>query len=235
MSIADNVARIRAEMAAAARAAGKDPAAITLVAASKMNDAARVREAIAAGVDVCGENRVQEMLEKQAQGAYEGAPLHFIGHLQKNKVKQVVGLASLIHGVDSLALLEVIDRCAEKRGMTQEVLLEVNIGAEESKSGFAPEEIPAALSSAAAFSHIRVRGLMCIPPAGRSEEENRLFFTKMNKLFVDNSGKKYDNVSMDFLSMGMSADFACAIACGSNMVRVGSAIFGPRPYQKQET
>ena len=235
MSIAENVARIRAEMAAAAREAGRDPAEITLVAASKMNDAARVREAIAAGVDVCGENRVQEMLEKQAQGAYEGAPLHFIGHLQKNKVKQVVGLASLIHGVDSLALLEVIDRCAEKRGLTQDLLLEVNIGAEESKSGFAPEEIPAALSAAASFSHIRVRGLMCIPPAGRSEEENRLFFTKMNKLFVDNSGKKYDNVRMDFLSMGMSADFACAIACGSNMVRVGSAIFGPRPYQKQET
>ena len=235
MSIAENVARIRAEMAVAAREAGRDPAEITLVAASKMNDAARVREAIAAGVDVCGENRVQEMLEKQAQGAYEGAPLHFIGHLQKNKVKQVVGLASLIHGVDSLALLEVIDRCAEKRGLTQDLLLEVNIGAEESKSGFAPEEIPAALSAAAAFSHIRVRGLMCIPPAGRGEEENRLFFTKMNKLFVDNSGKKYDNVRMDFLSMGMSADFACAIACGSNMVRVGSAIFGPRPYQKQET
>ena len=235
MSIAENVARIRAEMAAAAREAGKDPAEITLVAASKMNGADRVREAIAAGVDACGENRVQEMLEKQAQGAYEGAPLHFIGHLQKNKVKQVVGLASLIHGVDSLALLEVIDRCAEKRGVTQDVLLEVNIGAEESKSGFAPEEIPAALSAAAGFSHIRVRGLMCIPPAGRGEEENRLNFTKMNKLFVDNSGKKYDNVRMDFLSMGMSADFACAIACGSNMVRVGSAIFGPRPYQKQET
>ena len=235
MSISENVARIRREIAAAARAAGREPGEITLVAASKMNDAQRVREAIAAGVDVCGENRVQEMLEKQAQGAYEGAPLHFIGHLQKNKVKQVVGLASLIHGVDSLALLEVIDRCAEKRGLTQDVLLEVNIGAEASKSGFAPEEIPEALSSAAAFSHIRVRGLMCIPPAGRSEEENRLNFTKMNKLFVDNSGKKYDNVSMDFLSMGMSADFACAIACGANMVRVGSAIFGLRPYQIPET
>jgi len=235
MSIRENVERIRAEIAAAARATGRNPAEITLVAASKMNDAARVREAIAAGVDVCGENRVQEMLEKQAQGAYEGAPLHFIGHLQKNKVKQVVGLASLIHGVDSLALLEVINRCAEKRDLTQDVLLEVNIGAEETKSGFAPEEIPEALSSAAAFSHIRVRGLMCIPPAGRGEEENRLNFTKMNKLFVDNSGKKYDNISMDFLSMGMSADFACAIACGSNMVRVGSAIFGPRPYQMQET
>ncbi|MBR5343454.1 MAG: YggS family pyridoxal phosphate-dependent enzyme [Oscillospiraceae bacterium] len=235
MSIADNVARIRAEIEAAARAAGRDPAEITLVAASKMNGAERVREAIAAGVAVCGENRVQEMLEKQAQGAYEGAALHFIGHLQKNKVKQVVGLASLIHGADSLALLEVIERCAEKRGLTQDVLLEVNIGAEASKSGFAPEEIPSALAAAAAFSHIRVRGLMCIPPAGLGEEENRLNFTKMNKLFVDNGGKKYDNISMDFLSMGMSADFACAIACGSNMVRVGSAIFGPRPYQIPET
>ena len=235
MSITENVARIRAEIAAAAVAAGRKPEEITLVAASKMNDAERVREAIAAGVDVCGENRVQEMLEKQAQGAYEGAALHFIGHLQKNKVKQVVGLASLIHSVDSLALLEVIDRCAEKRGLTQDVLLEVNIGAEASKSGFAPEEIPAALAGAAALSHIRVRGLMCIPPAGLSREENRLNFTKMNKLFVDNGEKKYDNVSMDFLSMGMSADFADAIACGSNMVRVGSAIFGPRPYQIPET
>ena len=234
MSITENVAKIRAEIAQAARAAGREPGEITLVAASKMNDAQRVREAIAAGVDACGENRVQEMLEKQAQNAYEGAPLHFIGHLQKNKVKQVVGLASLIHGVDSLALLEVIDRCAAARELTQDVLLEVNIGAEASKSGFAPEEIPDALAKAADFSHIRVRGLMAIPPAGRPEEENRLFFTKMNKLFVDNSRKKYDNVSMDFLSMGMSADFASAIACGSNMVRVGSGIFGPRPYQMQQ-
>ncbi len=235
MSITENVASVRAGIAAAARAAGRDPAAIILIAASKMNDADRVREAIAAGVDACGENRVQEMLEKQKQGAYEGAPLHFIGHLQKNKVRQVVGLASLIHGADSLGLLAQIERCAAARDLTQDVLLEVNVGAEATKSGFAPEEIPEALSSAAAFSHIRVRGLMAIPPAGLSEEENRLNFTKMNKLFVDNSGKKYDNVSMDFLSMGMSADYALAIACGANMVRVGSAIFGPRPYQLQES
>ncbi len=235
MSITENVASVRAAIAAAARAAGRDPAEITLIAASKMNDAARVREAIAAGVDACGENRVQEMLEKQKQGAYEGAPLHFIGHLQKNKVKQVVGLASLIQGVDSLELLALIERCAAARGLTQDVLLEVNIGAEATKSGFAPAAVPEALSSAAAFSHVRVRGLMCIPPAGLSDEENRLNFTKMNKLFVDNGGKKYDNVSMDFLSMGMSADYAQAIACGANMVRVGSAIFGPRPYQLQES
>ena len=231
MSIGENVARIRAQIAEAALAAGRDPAEITLVAASKMNDAARVREAIAAGVDACGENRVQEMLEKQAQGAYEGAPLHFIGHLQKNKVRQVVGLASLIHGADSVALLEAVDRCAEKRGLTQDLLLEINIGGEASKSGFATEELPGALAAAAALPHIRVRGLMCIPPAGLGDGENRLNFTKMHKLFVDNGEKKYDNVSMDFLSMGMSADFACAIACGSNMVRVGSAIFGLRPYQ----
>ncbi len=231
MTIRENVARIRAEIDEAARAAGRDPGEIILVAASKMNGADRVREAIAAGVDACGENRVQEMLEKWEQGAYEGAPLHFIGHLQKNKVKQVVGRAALIHGADSVALLAEIERVAAARGLTQELLLEVNIGAEASKSGFAPEEVPAALEAAAGFSHIRVRGLMAIPPAGLPDDENRLNFTKMYKLFVDNAGKKYDNISMDFLSMGMSADFASAIACGANMVRVGSAIFGPRPYQ----
>lgn len=235
MSILENVANVRAQIAAAARAVGREPGEITLVAASKMNDAARVREAVAAGVDACGENRVQEMLEKQAQGAYEGAPLHFIGHLQKNKVRQVVGLASLIHGVDSVALLELIDRCAEKQGLRQDVLLEINIGGEETKSGFGPEELPAALAAATSLRHVFVRGLMCIPPAGRGSEENRRNFTKMKQLFVDNKAKKYDNISMDFLSMGMSGDFTEAIACGANMVRVGSAIFGPRPYQLTET
>ena len=230
MTIAENVARVRAEIDAAARAAGRDPKEILLLAASKMNDASRVREAIAAGVDLCGENRVQEMLEKNAQGAYEGVPLHFIGHLQKNKVRQVVGLAQLIHGVDSVALLQAISREAEKKGLTQDVLLEVNIGGEASKSGFSPEEIPAALEAAAGFGGIFVRGLMAIPPICQSPDENRPFFLSMQKLFVDNGRKKYDNVSMDFLSMGMSGDFAEAIACGANMVRVGTAIFGPRDY-----
>jgi hypothetical protein len=230
MSIAENVARVRAGMAAAAIAAGRDPKEILLVAATKMNSAERVREAIAAGVDICGENRVQEMLEKSAQGAYTGAPLHFIGHLQKNKVRQVVGLASLIHGVDSAALLEAISREAQKRSLRQEVLLEVNIGAEPSKSGFAPEELPAALEAAAGFGGIFVRGLMAIPPICASPDEIRPFFLAMRKLFVDNGRKKYDNVSMDFLSMGMSGDYAEAIACGANMVRVGTAIFGPRDY-----
>ena len=230
MTIAENVARVRAEIDAAARAAGRDPKEILLLAASKMNDASRVREAIAAGVDLCGENRVQEMLEKNAQGAYEGVPLHFIGHLQKNKVRQVVGLAQLIHGVDSVALLQAISREAEKKGLTQDVLLEVNIGGEASKSGFSPEEIPAALEAAAGFGGIFVRGLMAIPPICQSPDENRPFFLSMQKLFVDNGRKKYDNVSMDFLSMGMSGDFAEAVSCGANLVRVGSAIFGARHY-----
>lgn len=230
MTIAENVALVRENMNRAALAAGRDPGEILLLAASKMNDAARVRQAIAAGVDLCGENRVQEMLEKQAQGAYEGVPLHFIGHLQKNKVKQVVGRVSLIHGADSRELLEVVDRVAAARGLKQDLLLEVNIGGESSKSGFAPEEVAEALAFAAELPAVRVRGLMAIPPICESPDENRPFFLRMQQLFIDNSEKKYDNIRMDFLSMGMSGDYAEAIACGANLVRVGSAIFGPRQY-----
>ena len=230
MRIAENVAVVKANIRAAAIAAGRDPASVQLVAATKMNDADRVRQAIAAGVDICGENRVQEMLEKNSQGAYKGAPLHVIGHLQKNKVRQVVGLCALIHSVDSLSLLREISKTAEKRGITQDVLLEVNIGGEESKSGFSPEEIEPALEEAAKMTAVRVRGLMAIPPICEKPEENRPFFLKMQKLFVDNCGKKYDNISMDFLSMGMSGDYAEAVRCGANMVRVGTGIFGPRNY-----
>ena len=230
MTIAENVALVRENMDRAARAAGRDPKEILLLAATKMNDADRVRQAIAAGVDLCGENRVQEMLEKQAQGAYAGVPLHFIGHLQKNKVKQVVGLAELIHGADSLELLSLISRVAQARGLTQDVLLEVNIGGESAKSGFAPEEVPEALARAAALPALRVRGLMAIPPVCAAPEENRPFFLRMQQLFIDNSEKKYDNIRMDFLSMGMSGDYTEAIACGANLVRVGSGIFGPRQY-----
>ena len=149
MDITESVAQVKANIAAAAIKAGRRPEDISLVAASKMNDSGRVREAIAAGVRICGENRVQEMLEKQAQGAYEGAELHFIGHLQKNKVKQVVGLASLIQGADSLELIRLIDKTALSRGIVQDILLEVNIGAEASKSGFSPDELPFALDAIA--------------------------------------------------------------------------------------
>ena len=231
MSIAENVARIRSDIAEAAKAAGRDEKDILLIAATKMNDADRVREAIEAGVDICGENRVQEMLEKNALNAYAGAPLHFIGHLQKNKVKHVVGLAELIHGVDSIELLSVIDRSAAAKGIVQDVLLEVNIGGEESKSGFEPAKISDALEKASEFSSVRVRGLMTIPPICENSAEIMTYFDRMRQLFVDNGRKKYDNVFMDFLSMGMSADYREAIACGANMVRVGTAIFGRRIYK----
>lgn len=165
MSIQENIAEIRRRIAVACAECGRDPKEITLVGASKMNDAAACREAIAAGIDVLGENRVQEMTEKLAQGAYEGAPLHFIGHLQRNKVKQVVGKAALIQSVGSLPLLEAVEKEAEKQGIVQDILLEVNIGGEEAKSGFAPAELTGAAEAALQMAHIRVRGLMTIPPA----------------------------------------------------------------------
>ena len=234
MDITESVARVKANIAAAAEKAGRRPEDIYLVAASKMNDSGRVREAIAAGIRICGENRVQEMVEKQAQGAYEGAELHFIGHLQKNKVKQVVGLASLIQSADSLELIRVIDKTALSRGIVQDILLEVNIGAEASKSGFSPAELPSALDSIARLDAVRVRGLMTIPPICSSRQEIEPYFVQMKQLFIDICGKKYDNIRMDFLSMGMSADYETAIACGANMVRVGSAIFGKRIYPDQQ-
>lgn len=233
MSIADNVKQVKENIANAAMACGRDPKEIKLVAATKMNDAERVREAIRAGVDICGENRVQELTEKNAQGAYEGAPLHFIGHLQKNKVKYLVGTVELIHSVDSVELMEAIDKKAAALGIIQDILLEVNIGGEAAKSGFAPEELAAALEKAGAFSSIKVRGLMAIPPICADSEENRPYFSSMKQLFVDIGAKKYDNVSMDFLSMGMSSDYEVAISEGANMVRVGTGIFGARNYAQK--
>ena len=233
MSIAENIARVREEMAAAAREAGRAPEEITLVGASKMNDAAACREAIAAGIDALGENRVQEMTQKLSENAYDGAPLHFIGHLQTNKVKQVVGVADLIQSVDSEELLARINRRAEALGIVQDILLEVNIGGEEAKSGIAPEALPALLESAAGYAHLRVRGLMAIPPICEKPGGNNVYFSRMRELFVDIGTKKYDNVFMDFLSMGMSGDFEDAIECGANMVRVGSSIFGARDYSQR--
>ena len=229
-SIAENVKSIKQRVAEAAVRSGRAPEDVRLCAATKMNDASRVREAIAAGVDICGENRVQELTEKFEQGAYEGCPLHFIGHLQKNKVKYLVGKVQLIESVDCLELLEKIDKRAKSMGLVQNVLLEVNIGGEEAKSGFAPDELARCLPQMGQFSSIRVRGLMAIPPICEKTEEIRPYFRAMKQLFVDNGAKKYDNVSMDFLSMGMSADFETAIEEGANIVRVGTGIFGARHY-----
>ena len=230
MSIAENVARIKEAMSAAAIAAGRDPKSVLLCAATKMNDANAVRQAIAAGVDCCGENRVQELTQKLSQNAYAGAPVHFIGHLQTNKVKQVVGSVSLIHSVDSLRLLEAVNREAARQGLIQDILLEINIGNEESKSGFHKEELPDILERMCEFANIHVRGLMAIPPICQNSTDNHKFFQEMCNLSVDIRAKKYDNVCVDIMSMGMSDDFADAIACGSTMVRVGTAIFGSRGY-----
>lgn len=231
MSIQENIAEIRRRIAVACAECGRDPKEITLVGASKMNDAAACREAIAAGIDVLGENRVQEMTEKLAQGAYEGAPLHFIGHLQRNKVKQVVGKAALIQSVGSLPLLEAVEKEAEKQGIVQDILLEVNIGGEEAKSGFAPEDVRAAAQSALELAHVRVLGLMAIPPVETVPHGNMRYFAEMRALYVDINEKMYHN-EFKYLSMGMSEDLADAIRAGANMVRVGSAIFGARDYTK---
>ena len=229
MSISENIAQVRANIAQAAQAAGRDPKEIILVGASKMNDAAACREAIAAGIDALGENRVQEMTQKLSENAYDGAPLHFIGHLQRNKVKQVVGHVSLIQSVGSLELLDEIEKVAANRGLVQDILLEVNVGGEEAKSGFAPADTEAAAEAALSRSHVRVLGLMTIPPADADRDTNMRYFEEVRALYVDIDRKLFHN-ELKYLSMGMSGDFADAIRCGANMVRVGTAIFGARHY-----
>lgn len=232
MSIAENVAHIRARMNEAAIACGRDPKDILLCAATKMNDADAVRQAIAAGVDCCGENRAQELTAKLREDAYRGKPVHFIGRLQTNKVKQVVGRVDLIQSVDRENLLEAIQKEAARQGIIQDILLEVNIGREEAKGGFLTEQLHPILEKMSQFPNVRVRGLMAIPPICEKTTDNDKFFQEMCNIGVDIMTKKYDNVSVDIMSMGMSDDFVRAIACGSTMIRVGTAIFGARNYTK---
>ena len=173
MSIAENIAAIRAKIDAAAIAAGRDPTEVKLCAATKMNDADAVRQAIAGGVDLCGENRVQELVQKQKENAYVGAPVHFIGVLQTNKVKQVVGKVDVIQSVDRVNLLEAIQKEAAKQGIRQDIFLEVNVGGEESKSGFEASEVLPLLEHIGEYPNIFVRGLMTIPPISEKKGDNR--------------------------------------------------------------
>ena len=230
MSIAENIAQVRAEIARVCREVGRDPKEITLVGASKMNDAAACREAIAAGIDVLGENRVQEMTAKLEQGAYEGAPLHFIGHLQRNKVKYIVDKVALIHSVDSLRLAETIEHEAARHNVTVPVLIEVNVAQEESKFGLKTEEVLSLVESVAVFPHIHIEGLMTIAPYVEDPEENRGIFRQLKKLSVDIAAKNINNVTMSVLSMGMTGDYMVAVQEGATMVRVGTGIFGARNY-----
>ena len=228
--IRDNIRRVRDAMGEAAIRSGRRPEDVTLVAATKMNDAGRVQAAIAAGVDACGENRVQELREKLEQNAYAGAPLHFIGHLQRNKVRYVVGTCDLIQSVDSRQLLEDIEKRAASLGILQDVLLELNIAGEASKTGMPETALPEILAAAEEFSHIRVRGLMTVPPISAHSGDARPVFARLRQLFVDIGQKRYNNVHMEIMSMGMSGDYIDAILEGATMIRVGSAIFGARNY-----
>ena len=227
-SISENVNRLRDSIGEAALKSGRAPGEITLVAASKTKPAGMIRQAVAAGVDAVGENRVQEILEKQPQGAYHGTPLHYIGHLQSNKVRQIVGVCDLIESVSSQALVEMIGKRAVSLGIVQNVLLEVNIGREQQKSGIFPEQTEEILDIASRTKGINVRGFMAVPPILEKNDRNCYYFEAMFNLYVDMSRKKYDNVSIELLSMCMSDSYAEAILAGSNMVRIGTAIFGER-------
>ena len=244
MSLAERIALVNEKIAAAARQAGREPSEVTLVAATKVQTSDTIRQAIAAGVTICGENRVQEMTAHLDDDAYAGAALHFIGHLQTNKVRQVVGRVELIESVGSEHLLEAIEAQAAKLELVQDILLEVNIGAEEAKSGFlagdvlaaasksgiSPEELSALAAQAVGSPHVRLRGLMAIPPVAAGPDGNRPFFAKMRQLYVDIRSQMDDNkTSFDCLSMGMSGDFEDAVREGATLVRVGTALFGPRP------
>ena len=226
------VEEIRAKMAAAAREAGRDPAAVQLCAACKTRTADMVAASAALPIDVFGENHVQELCANFDAGAYCGKPSHFIGHLQTNKIKKVLGRASLIQSVDSEHLLAAIEKEAAKAGIVQNVLLEVNIGGEESKTGVSPEQLWPLLD-AAAQEHIRVKGLMAIPPVNHDDAQNRRYLAQVYKLFVQAGERGYQNVAMETLSMGMSGDFENAIREGATLVRIGTAIYGERDYSKK--
>ena len=229
MSLEENIRKVQENIALAAREVGRDPGEITLVAATKVQTDDTIRAAIAAGITICGENRVQEMTAHLDADAYAGAAVHFIGHLQTNKVNKVVGRVDLIESVGSIHLMEAIEKQAAKLNIVQDILLEVNVGGEESKSGVAPEEVEAAARRAAELPHVRLRGLMAIPPVA-GEDGNRGFFRKMYQLSVDIRTKMADNnADIDCLSMGMSGDYMDAVREGATLVRVGTALFGPRP------
>ena len=227
------VEEIRARMAAAAREAGRSPDEVQLCAACKTRTAQTVAASAALPIDVFGENHVQELCANYDAGAYCGKPSHFIGHLQTNKIKKVLGRASLIQSVDSEHLLAAIEKEAAKAGLVQDVLLEVNIGGEESKTGVLPQQLWPLLDAAAAQQHIRVCGLMAIPPVNSDDAQNRRYLAEVYQLFVRAGERGYASVKMQTLSMGMSGDFENAIREGATLVRIGTAIYGERDYRKR--
>ena len=224
----ENFTDIKNRISAAAVKSGRDPKDIMLLAATKTIDIDVINHAITSGISLVGENRVQEFLAKN--DSLVSVEKHFIGHLQSNKAKDIVGNVSLIHSVHSVKLAKIIGDLSVKKGIVSNILLEVNIGNEESKSGFAPSEVLEKMIEISQIEGIFVRGLMTIPPICDNNEKNRTYFKEMCNLFLDIRGKKIDNSNMEFLSMGMSDDFEIAIEEGANIVRIGTALFGKRNY-----
>ena len=214
-----------------AEKSGRKKEDITLLAATKTIDVDTINHAIKSGIDYIGENKVQEFLSKK--DFLIPCHRHFIGHLQTNKVKDIVPFVELIHSVDSLKLAKEISKVSVKLSKTTDILLEINIGNEETKSGFKAEELDENIKEIAKLPGISIRGLMAIPPICRNGEKNTEFFKKMRKLFIDIQSKNIDNSNIDILSMGMSDDYDEAIVCGATMVRIGTSLFGKRDYSKK--
>ena len=225
-----NYETIRENIAQAAVKSGRKPEDITFLAATKTVDAELINYAISLGLDHIGENRVQELLSKYDHYDLEHSQLHFIGHLQTNKVRQIVGKVNMIQSVDSLKLASEISRQSQKYNINTKVLIEVNIGREENKSGVLPEQLDELLHQVSLLDNISVDGLMAIPPICENTQKICRFFQNMRNLFIDISHKNIDNISMNTLSMGMSGDYREAILEGATLVRVGSSLFGARNY-----
>ncbi len=225
-----NIRTIEQEIAEAAVKSGRKPEDIDFMAVTKTVDEIYINHAIDCGIKLIGENKVQEMLRKKPNLKLDGVKKNLIGHLQSNKASQIVGEVDMIESVDSLKIAREIGKQSVKKGIVSEVLLEVNIGREESKTGFLPEAVEENLYEIAEIEGIKVCGLMTIPPICENSAELCKFFEKIYNMYVDIDSKIIDNVCMRILSMGMSGDYTTAILCGSNHVRIGSKIFGPRIY-----
>ena len=229
----ENLASVEKNIEEACKRAGRDRKSVKLISVSKTNPNEVLEEAYGLGVRVFGENKVQELtgkIEYFTEHHDEQPEWHLIGHLQTNKVKYIVGKVKLIHSVDSEKLAAVIDSESKKKGVISDILVEINIGNEDSKFGIDASETLELVESIAKYTNIRVKGLMCIAPYTEDPEENRKFFKKIKKLSVDIADKNNDNVSMCELSMGMTGDYTVAIEEGATMVRVGTGIFGRRNY-----
>lgn len=227
--IKENLADVEKRICAACERAGRDRSEVTLITVSKTNPVPRLKEAMDCGIRIFGENKVQEMLEKQEE-LPDNLEWHMIGHLQRNKVKYLMGKVALIHSVDSLRLAQEISKEAGKHGTIEDILVEINVAEEESKFGITTEEAIDLVSEIAKLPNLHVKGLMTIAPFVADPEENREVFRALKKLSVDISNKNIDNVTMSVLSMGMTNDYEVAIEEGATMVRVGTGIFGKRSY-----